>query len=220
MEIKVNLLKIWWKKSSFFPFIFCRAYIFSKTVYCISNNWQNRQAVYFDTTSHILCVRMQVVFLEVQFWEMSLYSLFLIFFEYDRLMKMQTFFLWKNALKSVRNNMNIRNNLGKKNSFLCQLQLPISQNRSVQLVPHFVGGHHICDFDYQLSLLLKVGWTWLQPPLPLPPCWPWPKRALYVLLIYKLVWRENGKINTNTCMYFTVYKLIRVSYKPYWGEKC
>ena len=27
---------------------------------------------------------------------------------------------------------------------LCQLQLSISKNRTVQLVPSFVGGHHIC----------------------------------------------------------------------------
>ena len=26
---------------------------------------------------------------------------------------------------------------------LCQLQLPLSQNRPVRLVPHFVGVHHI-----------------------------------------------------------------------------
>ena len=75
----------------------------------------------------------------------------------DRRQKMQNF-LWENVWKSVRNYMDVIEDIlkyiqktktksqNRQRSYfspLCQLQLSIYQNRPVQLVPCFVGMHHI-----------------------------------------------------------------------------
>ena len=91
-------------------------------------------------------------------------------FVFDRLQKNTEFFVRKclkisqKLQEGDRRLMKICRKLSEKltdESFspLCQLQLPISQNKPVRLVPCFVGAHHIYIVDFWVFKIINLFWN-------------------------------------------------------------
>ena len=154
----------------------CKEHIFSFNLIPKSSSYS-----YFLRYDY-LCIKPRAVSLEVWFWEISLKVSYSHSFGFDRLQKMLNFFVGK-CLKinqklhgSDRKHIKLlkkkkkRKKRKKKNLIIIrwvilhphyQLQLSISQNRPVQLVPYFVGVHHNFEMGTRQVKALGSGVPWI-----------------------------------------------------------